>query len=88
MFIHIELKIIAIGVNNFIAGDNGYAIHCHFFLIVRIFPLIYTHPEYDTAFSSTSDFGLANADHSVIALILKKFMELLGDFGQNFYIKH
>lgn len=88
MFVNIKLEIVAVGIDYFVTGHNRYAIDNHFHFLIRIIPFVYTHPEDDSAFSTTANFGFANANHRIFAFLVEKFAELVGDFGQNFYIEH
>lgn len=88
MLIHIKLEAVPIGINYFIAGYNRYAIYNNFFFLIRIFPFVYTHPEYDAAFSSSTDFGFSYANYRILTFLAEQLTELVGNLGQHFYSKH
>ena len=86
MLINIKVKDIAVRLYDFIAGDYGNAVNCHFLFIIGIFTLIYADPQHKTAFSATADFGLANAYYRILAFFLKQLLEFGRYFGDHCYL--
>lgn len=86
MLINIKVKDISVRLYDFVAGDYGNAVNCHFLFVIGIFTLIYADPQHKTAFSTTADFGLADAYYRILAFFLKQLFEFGRYFGNHCYL--